>query len=324
MTPFAAATALMDSLSGRGVEEQAGPVECRVRVPATTTNFGPGFDTFGAALRLYNWIVLRIGGSEPAGPPHSMTQEAAAAFARATGSASPPFECTISGDVPCARGLGSSATVRAGVLVGLNEVRGRPLSREQLVALGSELEGHPDNVAAAILGGFTISTGGGQTRVPLGSRLEFVAFVPEMEMETKWARAVLPQAVSLRDAVWNLQRATGIAAAICLRRYEELRGLFEDRWHEPARVQRIPGWERIRKSAYEAGALGFYLSGAGSTLMALADGRGAEVAEAMTRVASSAGLTGSCLQVKAENRGAKAWVRRPPRRIAHGGRKHVS
>ncbi|MDD4933811.1 MAG: homoserine kinase [Methylacidiphilaceae bacterium] len=314
----------MDSLSRRAGAEQGEPVACRIRVPATTTNFGPGFDTFGAALRLYNWIVLRIGGAEPVSRPHPMAQEAAEAFARATDSPSVSFECAISGDVPCARGLGSSATIRAGVLVGLNEAHGCPLSREQLVALGSELEGHPDNVAAAILGGFTISTGDGQTRVPLGSRLEFVAFVPDMEMETEWARSVLPATVSLRDAVWNLQRASRIAAAICLRRYEELRGLFEDRWHEPARVKRIAGWDAMRKSAYEAGAFGFYLSGAGSTLMALAAGRGAEVAEAMTRVASDAGLTGSCLRVGADNRGAKAWVGGPSRPIVHGGKKRVS
>ncbi|WP_018290640.1 homoserine kinase [Verrucomicrobium sp. 3C] len=324
MKPFAAATVLMDSLSARGVKEQSGPVECRVRVPATTTNFGPGFDTFGAALRLYNWIVLRIGVDASADSHPPMAREAAEAFARATGSPNAPFECTISGDVPCARGLGSSATVRVGVLMGWNEVRGRPLSREQLVALGSKLEGHPDNVAAAVLGGFTISTGDGQTRVPLGNRLEFVAFVPDMEMETEWARSVLPQTVSLGDAVWNLQRASRIAAAICLRRYEELSGLFEDRWHEPARVKRLAGWESMRKSAYEAGASGFYLSGAGSTMMALAAGRGAEVAQAMTRVASKAGLTGNCLQVKAENRGARAWVRPLPRRIVHGGKKRVS
>ncbi|MGD9896599.1 MAG: homoserine kinase [Candidatus Methylacidiphilaceae bacterium] len=319
----------MDSSSRRAVEEQGGPIECRVRVPATTTNFGPGFDAFGAALRLYNWIVLDVKGGEPVGLLQPMVQEAAEAFAKAAGAPNLPFECNISGDVPSARGLGSSAAIRVGVLVGLNEVSGRPLSREQLVVLGSELEGHPDNVAAAILGGFTICTSGGQTRVPLGKRLEFVAYVPEMEMETEWARSVLPQAVSLRDAVWNLQRAARIAAAVCLRRYEELRGLFEDRWHEPVRVKPITGWEAIRKSAYKAGAIGFYLSGAGSTLMALAAGHGAEVAEAMTYAASEAGLTGSCLRLRADNRGAKAWLRRPSVAACNptcrnGGRNHDS
>lgn len=314
----------MDSLSRRAVEEQGGPWECRVRVPATTTNFGPGFDAFGAALHLYNWTVLRIGVQESAYTPHPMVQEAAEAFSRVTGSPVRPFECRISGDVPCARGLGSSATIRVGVLVGLNEMSGCPLPRERLVALGSELEGHPDNVAAALLGGFTISTDAGQTRVPLGRRLEFVAFIPEMEMETEWARAILPKTISLGDAVWNLQRAARIAASICLRRYEELSGLFEDRWHEPARVKRIAAWEKLRRSAYEAGAVGFYLSGAGSTMIALAAGRGAEVAAAITRSATEAGLKGSCRRMLAENRGAKAWLRRLSPRLAQGGRNHVS
>ncbi len=298
-------------------------MECRVRVPATTTNFGPGFDTFGAALRLYNQITLRVGVRE-SGDLHPMVREAAEAFGTAVGGQPPPFECAISGAIPCARGLGSSAAVRAGILVGLNELHGRPLSPAQLIALGSRLEGHPDNIAAALLGGFTISTDEGRTRVPLSNRLEFVAFIPEMEMETEWARSVLPQTVSLRDAVWNLQRAARIAAAICLRRYEELRGLFEDRWHEPARVQRIAAWERMRRSAYGAGAIGFYLSGAGSTLMALATGRGAEVAEAMRCTAAEAGLKGICQRIRAENRGARAWLRRPSRRLREGGRKHAA
>ncbi len=306
------------------VEEQRVPIECRVRVPATTTNFGPGFDAFGAALRLYNWTTLRVGNSGSAESLPPMVREAAEAFGKAVGEPLPFFECAISGDVPCARGLGSSATVRVGVLVGLNELRGRPLSREQLVTVGSALEGHPDNVAAAVRGGFTISTDNGQTRVALGSRLEFVAFVPDMEMETEWARSVLPQTVSLPDAVWNLQRASRIAAAICLRRYEEMSGLFEDRWHEPARVKRIEAWEEMRQSAYGAGAIGFYLSGAGSTLMALAVGRGAEVATALTRVAAQRGLKGSCRRIQAENQGAKAWLRRLSRRLAQGGQKHVS
>ncbi|QSR84032.1 homoserine kinase [Methylacidimicrobium sp. B4] len=298
------------------MEEERGPIECRVRVPATTTNFGPGFDAFGAALRLYNWTTLRVGngGSAESLPP--MVQEAAEAFGKAVGEPIPSFECAISGEVPCARGLGSSATVRVGVLVGLNELRGRPLSRGRLVALASALEGHPDNVAAAVLGGFTISTDDGQTRVALGSQLEFVAFIPDMEMETEWARSVVAQTVSLQDAVWNLQRASRIAAAICLRRYEELSGLFEDRWHEPARVKRIAAWEEMRRTAYGAGAIGFYLSGAGSTLMALAVGRGGEVATALTRVAAKRGLKGICRRIQAENRGAKAWLRRPSRRLA--------
>ncbi|VVM06650.1 homoserine kinase [Methylacidimicrobium cyclopophantes] len=313
----------MDSFSRRAVKEEREGIECRIRVPATTTNFGPGFDAFGAALRLYNWTTLRVGTGVD-GVLSPMVQEAADAFFRAAGLSNFPFDCRISGEVPCARGLGSSATVRIGVLVGLNEISGRPLSRRQLLALGSSLEGHPDNVAAALLGGFTISTDDGQTRVPIGRRLEFVAFVPEIEMETEWARAVLPQSVSLRDAVWNLQRAARIAATICLRRYEELRGLFDDRWHEPVRVRRIVGWEAVRKSAYEAGAIGFYLSGAGSTLMGLAAGRGAEVAEAMARTAAKVGLRGSCRRMGAENLGAKAWMRHFSRPTAQGETDRVS
>lgn len=208
--------------------------------------------------------------------------------------------------------------------MGLNELGGRPLSRQRLIALGGELEGHPDNVAAAVLGGFTISTDDGQTRVPLGSRLEFVAFIPDVEMETEWARSVLPETVPLRDAVWNLQRAARIAAAICLRRYEELTGLFEDRWHERARVKRIAAWEAMRSAAYEAGAVGFFLSGAGSTLMALAVGRGAEVERAMIRVAADTGLKGGCQRILGDNRGAKAWVRHRSDRLLRRERKHVS
>ncbi|CAB4244672.1 Homoserine kinase [Methylacidimicrobium sp. AP8] len=313
----------MHSPTRQLVIHRRGPIECRVRVPATTTNFGPGFDTFGAALRLYNWTTLRIGGEASPGGLPRMVQEAAEAFAQEAGVRLPAFDWKISGDVPSARGLGSSATVRVGVLVGLNEIAGRPIPPERLIALGSALEGHPDNVCAALLGGFTIASDGGRTRVPLGKRLEFVAFIPESEMETEWARSVLPHTIPLRDAVWNLQRASRIAACVCLRRYEELTGLFEDRWHQPARVKRIAAWNRMRESAYGAGAVGFYLSGAGSTLMALATSRGADVAAAMARAAAEAGLKGSCLRIQGENRGAKAWLR-TPRLLTPGGQKHGS
>ncbi len=253
--------------------------QVHVRVPASTSNLGPGFDTLGLALQLYNTITLTR--SDDAKPVHGMIGETATEFfQKATGGKIAPFgfEAKIEGDIPISRGLGSSVTVRLGVLMGLAElVRDSfPVTREQILTLLIELEGHPDNAVPSFLGGFAVcahasadpADGFVFTRAEVKPELSFVTLVPELRLSTETARGLLPKEIPFRHAVQNSQRTARIAAAFCTGDYSALRGMFVDFFHQPYRQVLIPGFADILAAAHEAGALGSFLSGAGSCMMA--------------------------------------------------------
>src|SRR6202453_956416 len=201
--------------------------QVHVRVPASTSNLGPGFDCLGLALRLYNTTTITR--TESAKAPEGMIAETASAFfQRATGGKIKPFgfEVKIQGDIPVSRGLGSSVTVRLGVLMGLAELvrESLPLTREQILHLLIELEGHPDNAVPSFLGGFAVcahasndpADGFVYTRAEVKPELSFVTLVPELRLSTETARGLLPKEVTFRHAVENAQRTARIAAAFCM------------------------------------------------------------------------------------------------------------
>jgi homoserine kinase len=276
----------------------------RVRVPATTANLGPGFDCLGIALQIYNWITVT---RDPSNDASEMVQAACAAFFTRTGQ--PPFSvrCAISGDVPRARGLGSSVTVRLGVLHGLNELTGSPLSREEIFELCAELEGHPDNSAPAEFGGFTIARPDGtMQRYPVGRKLEFALLIPDFEVSTADARRVLPQMVPLPDAVISLADACAIAGAFASRDYEKLSGCFDDRLHQPFRQELVPFLVSVIEAATKAGALGGWLSGSGSTVTCIGLGGSPRVADAMLAACQLQGAR--VVRTHADNAGVRASI----------------
>lgn len=237
----------------------------RVRVPATSANLGPGFDTLGVALRLANTVTVRRSAS-PA-TADEMIQAAANQFFAAAGSDPFPFSWTIRGSVPRSRGLGSSVTVRLGILHGLNELAGQPLDPEALYRICADLEGHPDNAAPAAVGGFTVARPDGSfQRFRVSPRLQFVLLIPDFEVRTADARRVLPESIPFKDAVRSIANATSIAAAFASANYEALRGCFEDFLHEPFRAPLVPGLREIIAAGTAAGAIGGWLSGSGSTI----------------------------------------------------------
>jgi homoserine kinase len=286
------------------------PTRATVRVPATTANLGPGFDTMGVALKLYNTVRVTRAGKDAA-PLAGMFAETAAAFFTAAKTKPFPISVVISGAVPRARGLGSSVTVRLGIAAGLNALAGAPLPSAAVLGLVVDLEGHPDNAVPAFHGGFASCAPGRFFRAEVAPRLKFVGLVPGFELETKKARAVLPRRVPLADAIANLQHGTLIALAFAQKDYASLAGTFEDRWHQPFRAPLLPGWEAVRAAAGKAGALGFYLSGAGSTLMALAlgDAQARAVARRMEAAARKTGMESQSFVVSADNRGTIVTVR---------------
>jgi len=197
-----------------------------VRVPASTSNLGPGFDCLGLALNLYNTTTITR--SDKGKPLTGMLATTVTAFfERAVGNKLDrfPIEVRIEGDIPVSRGLGSSVTVRLGLLMGLAElVRDDfSLSREQILNLLIELEGHPDNAVASFLGGLAVcahaaadpEAGYSYARVPVRPELSFVALIPDLKLSTETARRLLPPGVTFGHAVDNAQRTARIVAAFC-------------------------------------------------------------------------------------------------------------
>ncbi|MEO6567177.1 MAG: homoserine kinase [Opitutaceae bacterium] len=293
-----------------------------VRVPASTSNCGAGFDTLGLALSLYNRITIsRLPGRavvpEPARPSDaragSMVADTAAAFFRAVRNPSAGFSYRIEGDVPTARGLGSSVTVIAGVLAGLDALHGTKLSRHQLVEITTALEGHPDNASAGVLGGFCVSrcdpvTGAyvDTVRIVVPSELAFVVVSPNGEMLTKEARGVLPATLPYFDAVKSINSATYFTAAFATGEFEKLRHAVADFMHEPYRLPKIRGGREAIAAGVAAGAFTGWLSGSGSSVLCLSrKARADEVLAAMRNAFNQLAVASEGRVLTADNDGLR-------------------
>lgn len=282
--------------------------ELRVRAPATSANLGPGFDSFAIALPMLaefdvrparTWSVTYEG--EADGLPQDVNDDlfivAARAVAKAAKEHLPAQHLVQRSAIPLARGLGSSAAaIAAGVAAG-NALLGGPLDRRTLLRIAADVEGHPDNVAAALYGGMTValSTSDG----PIATRFAFprgwrvCLLVPKRKLTTKEARSALPAQVSRADAVFNLSHAAALLAAVLRADGTLLSLAMNDRLHEPARSKLVPALAGIVSAARSAGAFGGALSGAGPAVLALAPTRLApRVVAAMEEAAEAEGASG--------------------------------
>jgi homoserine kinase len=271
-----------------------------VRVPASTSNLGPGFDCLGVAFRIYNDITVsrRRSGRVP-----GMVSSAAEAFFERAKQRPFSFSSAIEGDIPQSRGLGSSAAVRIGVLQGLNELAGRPLQRRDFFEICANLEGHPDNAAPACYGGFNVVRRLERLMFTVSAQLHFVLLIPDFEIATSDARQLLPSRVDRLHAVENSRNACAITAAFASREYHSLRGAFADRLHQPFRKKLIPFLDTVIAAAESAGALGAFLSGSGSTICAVTQRAPEKISRAMLAAAASPGAR--TLLTAADNRGAR-------------------
>jgi len=292
----------------------------RVRVPATSANLGPGFDALGLALALHNEIVLEESDrvsvavdGEGAGRLDTGADNVVCRGVRmAFEAAGRPFRgasihCV--NRIPLSRGLGSSAAAWVGGLVGANALLGEPLARDAVLALAAKAEGHPDNVAAAVLGGLTVSCAEGDrvaaVSLTVPADLRWVVLVPEMEVSTREARAVLPDSVPRADAVFNVQRVSLLLAALGAGRADLLDLAMQDRLHQPYRQRLFPWMERVTTAAREAGALGAVLSGAGPCILAAVRGASERVARAMEEALRQAGVSGKSIDLAVDTAGAR-------------------
>ena len=292
----------------------------RIRIPASTANLGSGFDSLGIALNLYNYVeigpalgceISSADGSEiPTGEDNLIYLSAKKVYEK-SGIPFRGLKIIEENNVPFARGLGSSSACIVGGVFGANELIGRPFTQDELLDIAAEIEGHPDNVSPALLGGFTANAMEEKSvryvKATVSEKLVFAAFVPPFELKTSDARAVMPKEVSVKDSVFNLSRSALVSASFITGKYENLRTACDDRLHQPYRLPLIPGGRKIIEESYKNGALAAYISGAGSTMMAIFDCGNEEAEKIAEEILSSADFNGwKYFILNADNSGAAA------------------
>lgn len=260
-----------------------------LQVPATSANCGPGFDVLGIACTLYNkltfeitepqqGLALKVYGEGAEYLKASRKNLAFRGFFAVWDKVCPDkrigLKVTMENNIPMSRGLGSSSSAIVAGIYAANVLSGNTMTKQQLLNIATEIEGHPDNVAPALLGGFTVSfmdaAGAHSLSLKPPAGLKLIAAVPEQKLATSLARKAIPQTVAHQDAVFNVSRASLLVAALLSGSYEYLGEALEDRLHQPYRAHLIPGLADVFAAAKQAGAYNAIISGAGSTLMAYA------------------------------------------------------
>lgn len=295
-----------------------------VRVPATTSNLGPGFDALGLALQIYNHVeaepadafAMDIVGEGNASLPRDEQNVMVQAFVRGcreAGIDAPVMRWQCRHDVPTARGLGSSAAaIVAGLMLADAHSNGA-LGPDRVLALATEIEGHPDNAAPAVFGGLqsSVLSDAGVRRVTVPTRAlpALALFIPNFEMKTSDARAVLPAALTRAEAVFNISRTALLVAALAAGDTSVLDEATRDVLHQPARTKLFPDMPHVFAAARKAGAQGVWLSGAGSALAAFAPKESAQsIADAMASAADERGVAGRAVVTEVDAHGAE-WTR---------------
>lgn len=305
-----------------------------VTVPATTANLGPGFDCIGAALTLYNQfkfscldidskpLEIKVRGAEAykvRTDERNLLYQAFVKLYQHLEQVPPSVQIEIELGVPLARGLGSSATAIVGGLVGANQLAGAPLGQSEVMELAIALEGHPDNVVPALLGGCRLAAsqeGNEPPRregregweicdVPWHEDVVPVVAIPNFELSTAEARRVLPAQVSRADAIFNAAHLGLLLRGLEIGKADWIEAALQDRLHQPYRQGLIPGYEAVRSAAMAAGAMGMAISGAGPTLLALTEkARVADVVVAMKAAWQQEGIGAEVRSLSIDTQGA--------------------
>lgn len=291
-----------------------------VRVPASSANLGPGFDSLGLALGLYNTVEVTTLPLEWEGRPVGEVQmeisgegadelptdasnaviRAMQAVYRDAGAVLPGLRVRMHNGIPPESGLGSSSAAYAAGVAAASVLHGGPLDRQAIFRLTAQLEGHPDNAAAAVLGGLTAASTGTcglvARQLRVASDLQVVVALPAIHLSTKQQRAALPQQVSLAEAAAHIGRAVLVAEALAAADYDLLAGMMTDQLHEPYRRGFIPGFDAVCAAAKEAGAAAVALSGSGPSTIAFAPAGHEAIGEAMLQAFQQTGV------------GARVWT----------------
>lgn len=254
-----------------------------VKVPATSANLGPGFDTLGLALNLYNSFIfkeipqgLEISGCEKSyADENNLVYIAMQKTFERLGYVPGGIKIKLKCQIPISRGLGSSASCILGGVIGANELAGDILTIDEILEIATEIEGHPDNIAPALFGGLVVSVveNGNiyYNKVNISPGIKFVALIPDFTLSTKESRDVLPTSVSYQDAVDNVGKVSLLLSTLSNGNFHLLKLALQDNLHQPYRGKLIPKYDHIIHKSNGLGCLGIYLSGAGPTIMAIVD-----------------------------------------------------
>jgi homoserine kinase len=300
-----------------------------ISVPATTANIGPGFDCLGAALSLHNRFTFAQLDAAPGTveivasgddcdrvqtDANNLVYQAFAKFYKALAQPVPAIKIDIEMGVPLARGLGSSATAIVGGLVGANALTGFATSRADVMQLAIAMEGHPDNVVPALLGGCRLAATNQNESweicdIPWHDSVTPIVAIPHFELSTADARRVLPATYSRADAIFNTAHLGLLLRGLETGNGDWLQAALHDRIHQPYRQSLISGYEAIHQAAMAVGAYGLVISGAGSTLLALAERSQAEgVRAAIATTWQSQGIQAEVKVVQLDRAGANAQI----------------
>ncbi|PAX53424.1 homoserine kinase [Brunnivagina elsteri CCALA 953] len=295
-----------------------------VTVPATTANLGAGFDCIGAALSIYNefkFTLLSEGkthitatGKEAervnTNIQDNLLYQSFVKLCDRIGKTPPSVKMEIGLGVPLARGLGSSATAIVGGLVAANVLAGEPLSQSEVMDLAIEIEGHPDNVVPALIGGCRLAATGASgweiCDIPWHESIIPVVAIPEFELSTAEARQVLPTEISRADAIFNISHLGLLLRGLETGKQNWLQASLQDKLHQPYRKSLIQGYDKVSAAAISAGAFGMVISGAGPTLLALTDTTHAiDVVVAMASAWQELAIKAEVRSLAIETQGAK-------------------
>jgi homoserine kinase len=296
-----------------------------VRVPASTSNLGAGFDCFGLALKLYLTVsataipdavepcrVTTTGAKENEALPRNsvnLIYRAMSFVALREGVSLPSVELTVHNEIPLASGLGSSA---AAIVAGIKLsalLTGKPISDQLILNYATEFEGHPDNVAASLFGGFLASCIRGDgtvlsTKFEWPAKIRVVVVSPHSQLPTHVARAALPRMVPRIDAVQNLQRTAIFTAALAQQRYDLLWEAMRDRLHQPQRESLVPGLAEALALPHMPGLLGIALSGAGPSIVSLVDDNEEEIGARIAKCFKARNVESTIRVLDVDNDGA--------------------
>jgi homoserine kinase len=299
-----------------------------IRVPATSANLGPGFDCLGLALDLWNETIITLaieysvqvngeGMERLSAGENNLIIRSAQTLAERVGKRLPPFHLDCINRIPLSSGLGSSAAAKLTGLLGANALLGAPLLREEIMDLAAEMEGHPDNVAPALLGGLVVSTIENEKvfahKINLGtnneSSIHITIVLPDFHLSTQLARAALPDYVTTKAAIYNISHAVMVAEAFRNGDLDLLARAMGDTMHQPYRLPLIPGGREAMDAAKKAGASATAISGAGPGIIAFSSQRDLAIGEAMRGAFEAAGHSARSFQLKLSNFGAEAQIR---------------
>ena len=257
----------------------------KVKVPATSANVGAGFDCMGLAVKLYNYVYMdfsndlkisSLDGLNVVNRKSNLIYKSAIYLFKFCGFKKfESLKIVQKSNIPQTRGLGSSSACIVAGLVGANSLLGLPLKNKEILNIANKLEGHPDNVAPAILGGFVVCAVKNNfvhyVKHNVNNKLKFVFLIPNFKMSTAKARKVLKKEVLLKEAIFNVSRASFFVSSILSEKFSNLKVAVEDKLHQKERLKLIENGDRIFKLAYSLGAYGVYLSGSGPSIVAICD-----------------------------------------------------